>query len=332
MLIVLGIERDVNENDIGLRKDQIIERARNYTNVDMNAKIDKYKVHDVWKSMNGTLKPKELVVKKKGLWYITNKGYGIFSAMNDDEKVPIDQNNDDDRQRGIQLSRMHNNNNENDDDTESDDDILILSNNYNHHLVEQAEEKYQNDCDLACKRSMEIHQNDSKKRKRNDSNKKRILEMPAFKKHKNNQIEIDNIDLDTVQIPVNCIKRNNFVNVGGKRYELCVYFDHREQKYGDKTDYYFDHAERARQKGVSCNQKNISLRHGDFVIVLIPTDANEFDDASILMTNFVAERKEASDFKKSVLRSNRGYSQKAGLRKVPRTFPNSSFFFVDTFS
>ena len=384
MFIVLGLAKDQNEG--GLTKETVIQRARNYTNVDMNAKHDYFGVYDGFKGMT-TLIEKECAVKKKRLFYITKHGYTVFNqhcrpnAPNqanhhnqDDQKVQCEQR----YQEALRLSRLtaHSNNNSTNNRRYSDDDIGFISSNDMQLQRVLLLSKEENDLQRALRESkkhnspttssqtsidknsfpyvcticvpqkkyktraryrkhMKLHgmegnessdddivietkpakaQRISKKRTCNDLDDiKEELGSPHVKKRKIMRIENAFSDLDKVRVPDDWKTNDNFLFFDGKQYEMVLFIDTMEQNVKNLSSNYFDVLDWIRNKGVSCRYKK--LLHGDYVIVLDPIDSVD----SVLMIDFVVERKRYDDLRVSVCVDGRGKSQKEKLKSTPLT-------------
>ena len=137
MLIVLGLERDANENEYGLNKEEIIEKARNYTDVDMIQAHDQFGAFPGWIGMK-TLKDHQYVVKKKKLFEITEEGFGVFLEF----CQPSNQNNNNDDNSNSNHNMMQ---------EEEEKSLQRGSNNYNQNnvVVNRKKRKRDEDADKA---------------------------------------------------------------------------------------------------------------------------------------------------------------------------------------
>eukprot|EP01084_Bolivina_argentea_P021662 40254_1 len=107
MFEVLAESHINNEN--GLERYMIINRARHLTNVDMTAKYDTNRLYDAWKGLTGTLIQKGYVVRKRGkLYEITDKGFQVYKKHCQSQQNGNNNNRNDRDDDGVQLQQNEN--------------------------------------------------------------------------------------------------------------------------------------------------------------------------------------------------------------------------------
>eukprot|EP01083_Nonionella_stella_P149061 472898_1 len=356
MFIVLGEAKMNGEN--GLDKGTIISRGRHHTNVDFNAKHDKYGVYDGFKGMS-TLIEKEYVIYKRRskTYHITHRGNNVYKehcmpqSGNQLNRYQNTNRNDDykenDLERALALSLEQMDTTSTTNQTNANDDLeralaLSLEQMETTKKKNQTNDNKTNQNTFICTKCIphkvyktrsgwethmdkhnDINNADEKENKSNSNNRN---------KRKSHVLEIQDDDEIEVLPPR---PRKRIKQTHKKKRTVVKDLDLlQKQHHGYSIDYqgekyslmlYVDTREQ-NLSNTSPNYFNIeNYLKSEGVLITYKTLANcdyiivISNHRNVYMTDFAVERKRFDDLRESVLVDGRGKEQKQRMLKTPIT-------------